>query len=171
MTKFYKSAHEDVFNAYKSYKSLLETVKEDLDKFAGIFDGKAVLSYDLHGHRFAGLNLNDFISRADRELWTKPVSHKGNISRPRASVKNKDIRKDLKDLKDKFNSNIPEVTKADLEPLLTSIGTDWGNLVFSGFGLHEKDGVIYVVTGAELNKSMVEILGSEYEESKINCNY
>lgn len=56
--------------------------------------------------------------------------------------------------------------KADLEPVLAAIGTDWGSLFFCSFALFRHDGAIYVSTSAKLAPCMVEILASEYNAAK-----
>lgn len=56
--------------------------------------------------------------------------------------------------------------KADLAPVLAAMGTDWGNLFFTGIAFFQHDGAIYVSTSAKLAPCMVEILASEYNAAK-----
>ena len=52
-------------------------------------------------------------------------------------------------------------------PFLQSLGTEWGELLFTGIGYFQGvDGYIYVETGATLAEHMVEILHSEYLAAK-----
>jgi hypothetical protein len=161
---FYKTTDPAVLAIRAAYEAKVMEVRDAGQEFANHFGGKMLARHDAQGYSFAGLCFQP--AKLD-PLWTKPDASYAGMQRPRSSLKggNKEQRTALTELSDDWKARLPTV-KADLAPVLTAIGTDWGNLFFCSFALFRHDGAIYVSTSAKLAPCMVEILASEYNAAK-----
>lgn len=161
---FYKSSDSALLAAWSAYEAELGTVRAAGREFATHFGGKLLMHSDFHGSSVAGLC---FVPPKDDPLWTKPDSQHAGEQRPRSSLRKgtKEQRQALAALLMEWSEHFPK-QKADLAPVLSAMGTDWGALFFCGIGFFKHDGVIYVCTSAKLAPCMVEILASEYNAAK-----
>lgn len=161
---FYKTSDPAVLAALAAYESDVDAVRAAGAEFAKHFGGKMVVTSGLHGCGVAGLRFNP--AKTD-PLWTKPDAQRANMQRPRATVKGatKEQKAALAELSADWQARFPK-EKADLEPVLAVVGTDWGNLFFCGFDMYQHDGHVYASTSAKLAPCMVEILASEYSAAK-----
>lgn len=163
---YYKSTTDAPAKAHAELFANREALFQSVKALEEQFDGKAVYGFDVFRIQFHGLALNNVETRDDSALWTKPDKSYGNTSRIRSSIRGKELSSQLRALKDKYSSLLPDVTRISLDELWSSIGTNAGDLFFAGIKWHELDGVIYVHTRAKLGEDMVEILASEYEQAK-----
>lgn len=163
-TAFYKSSDSALLAACSNYEAEAKTVADAGQAFAAHFGGKLLTRSDFHGRSVAGLR---FVPAKDDPLWTKPDGQAHGRQRPRASLRKstKEQRQVLGALQADWRVRFPR-EKADLAPVLTAMGTDWGNLFFTGIGFFVHDGTIYVSTSAKLAPCMQEILASEYNAAK-----
>lgn len=161
---FYKTTDPAVLGAWAAYEAEAIAVSAAGRAFAEHFGGKLLTRADSHGRSVAGLRFDPI---KDDPLWTKPDGQAHGRQHPRASLKKstKEQRQALADLQADWNARFPR-TKADLEPVLAAMGTDWGNLFFCGFSVFVCDSTIYAATSAKLAPCMVEILTSEYNAAK-----
>lgn len=162
---FYKTTDAGALAAWATYEAEAAVVSAAGKAFADHFGGKLLTRSDSHGRSVAGLT---FSPAKDDPLWTKPDAQARGRQQPRASLRKgtKEQRQALVDLQADWKARIPR-DKADLAPVLAAMGTDWGNLFFTGIQLFVHDGAIYVSTSAKLAPCMVEILASEYNAAKI----
>nr|WP_315249238.1 hypothetical protein [uncultured Duganella sp.] len=163
-TAFYKSGDSALLDAWSTYEAEVGAVRAAGKQFATHFGGKLLLRSDFHGSSVAGLR---FAPSKDDPLWTKPDAQHAGEQRPRSSLRKgtKEQRQALAALLTEWSDHFPK-QKADLAPMLSAMGTDWGALFFCGIGFFKHDGVIYVSTSAKLAPCMVEILASEYNAAK-----
>ncbi len=166
MPKFFKSNHADVYRAWESYQHQVDKMKDEHYAFADYFDAEPVFALSFMGHAFAGLVLNHAKTRADAEFWTKPEPSNGNISHLRSRVKGKESMSKLRDLKTKYAELEPKLSKVSLDELYASIGTNWGDFVFSGLNLFAVNGVVYIYTSVEPRKNVEEITESDFKAAK-----
>lgn len=164
MKKYYKSNNSVVPAAYAQLKADLADMKFQCDAFAEAFDAKANYSYGVNGHRLYGFALNNYDTREDIPLWTKPDSKRGNTSRIRASIKTTALKGPLKELKARYDSLKPGVTEVSYDPLFESMGISWGDVLISGIEHIPFNGVVYVCTKCNLSKNVIEITASEYKQ-------
>jgi hypothetical protein len=163
-TTFYKTNDAAALAAMAIYDEHVAEVRKAGAEFAAHYGGTLLARADLHGYSIAGLC---FHPEKNDPLWTKPDPKSAGMQRPRTSIKSatKEQRAELAELLAGWQARFP-IAKADLEPVLTAMGTDWGNLFFCGFAMFQHNGCIYVATGAKLAPVMQEILGSEYNAAK-----
>ena len=163
-TAFYKTSDPAVLATWAVYKAEAEKVEAAGTAFSEHFGGKLLTYSDVHGRRVAGLR---FVPVKADPLWTKPEAQAHGRQRPRSSLKKatKEQRQALAELQADYDARFPK-DSADLVPVLTAFGTDWGLIVLCGIGFFEHDGVIYVSTSAPLAPCMVEIVASEYSAAK-----
>ena len=161
---FYKTSDATVQAAIKTYGEQGAAVSAAGNEFACHFGGKLLTQANAHGRRVAGLC---FSPAKDDPLWTKPDAQRAGLQQPRASLRKstKEQRVALAELQADWKARFPTL-EADMAPVLTAMGTDWGNLFFCGFAMFEHDGHIYVSTSAPLAPCMVEIVASEYSAAK-----
>jgi hypothetical protein len=164
---FYKSSDSTLMTAWSTYEAGARAVAEAGKAFAAHFCGKLLTRSDYHGRSVAGLR---FVPAKDDPLWTKPDAQAHGRQQPRTSLRKstKDDRQALAALQADWKERFPR-HKADLAPVLAAMGTDWGNLFFTGISFFEHAGAIYVSTSAKLAPCMVEILASEYNAAKLEA--
>ncbi|WHM52765.1 hypothetical protein vBVpaS1601_72 [Vibrio phage vB_VpaS_1601] len=174
-TKYYKTNKPEILAQVQRINNERDALKEAADKVAEQFDAKAMTRTSMHGASFGGLVLNNYENvdlfkgrtspdREDKHLWTKP--DRNNISRPRSSITGKENKAALKELTERYNAAVASIPKVDFEPFFESLGTNWGNLAFSGLNWFEQDGFIYFVSSQDFSEVATEILGSEYETAE-----
>lgn len=163
-TAFYKTSDATVLAAMAGYNAQSAEVHKAGAEFAAHYGGTLLARSDLHGYSIAGLL---FEPRRDDPLWTKPDPQSAGMQRPRSTLKSatKEQRAALAELSAGWKVRFP-TAKADFEPVLTAMGTNWSNLFLCGFALFQHDGCIYVATSAKMALGMVEILSSEYATAK-----
>ena len=162
---FYKTSDPGVLAAMAAYEAEAKKVSTVGKVFADHFGGKLLTNSTSHGRSAAGIC---FHPAKDDPLWTKPDAQRANIQYPRASLRKstKGQRAALSELQAEWRARFP-TEKADLAPVLASMGTDWGGLLFGGFAMFQHDGgTVYVSTGVKLAPCMVEIVASEYIAAK-----
>lgn len=188
-TKYYKTSDEKVLSAIRKLNKEKDELIAKSNILAAKFNAKAMTSTSTTGARFAGIVLNNYHGfswgrgspiREDKILWTAPNSN--NISWPRSSLTKKhfepwvrgmddveksdyirDKRAQLKDLQSEYNSLSAGINSIRFDDFFESIGTDWGNMMFSGIKWLELDGIVYLATSQDLANVADEILGSEFE--------
>lgn len=161
---FYKTSDADVLAAMADYNLTCAAVGKVGAEFAAHYGGMLLARRDLHGYSVAGLLFNP---AKDDPLWTKPDPQFAGMQRPRSTLKGatKEQRAALAELSAGWKVRFPKA-KADFEPVLTAMGTDWGNLFFCGFDMFQHGGCLYVATSAKLAPCMQEILSSEHSAAK-----
>jgi hypothetical protein len=161
---FYKTSDPAVLAAMAAYEREVGSVFAAGKEFSAHYGGKLLTRADLHGRSVAGLC---FEPAKDDPLWTKPDAQQAGMQRPRTSLKGatKEQRAALAELAAGWRVRFPSA-KADLEPVLATMGTDWGSLFFTNFAMFQHEGAVYASTGAKLAPCMVEILSSEYAAAK-----
>lgn len=165
MKKYYKATGEAV-NAWNKYQQQAEALKQRFSEFAKHFDAKPVFDKGVESMRFYGLKLNEYETRGDADLWTKPNKNNGFTSNLRSRITGKENAARLKALKDKYRKLWPDEACVSLEPLYKSIGCDWGTFLFSGLQLFACDDAVYLATSLNLTVGVEEITGSEYQTAK-----
>lgn len=191
MKKYYKTNCEKVLSAISQMNQEKDNLVKKIDKIASHFNARAMTSTSTTGVRFGGLVLNNYQGysweknqpiREDKILWTSPNSN--NISWPRKSLTKshfKDLirnmsdeeagelmkkkRSELKVLQDEYNEMTKGIDSISFDRFFESIGTDWGNLMFSGLNWFEFGGFVYLASGMDLSSNAIEILGSEFESA------
>ncbi|ENM5750401.1 hypothetical protein V4V53_002148 [Vibrio mimicus] len=165
---YYKSTSNEPVNALASYRQQKESYARLFDPLTSHFNAKAIFTYSNHGVSFYSIAFNDYESLEDKDLWTKPDLKSAYACRVRSSVNGKENAKRLKALKEKYNSLIPKDAESpSLHPFYDSIGTNWGELVFSGMKWFEHDGAVYIATSLKLTKNVIEITGSEFSTAEL----
>lgn len=157
--KFYKS--ESAVIAWDYYYESLNAMKKECDAFALVFGGNgALISFTITGHSFYGIDFKGCVPE-NSELWTKPRKQNEFTAHPRSSVKGKDLKLALKELNDKYKALRPNVTTLRFDPIYEALGTNWGDVMFSGMQWFKQGDFIYFSTGT--SSSAEEIMGSEFE--------
>jgi len=165
---FYKSSNDIVPTAWNEYKKDADIFLKKYKQFAANFDAKPLIGFSVTGHRFHGIILDNYEDREDKALWTLPRKNTRMVSKVRSSIKDKSLKEELSNLKEKYKNLKPAQFEVSTDELLTSMGTDWGNLVFIGISWQMVNNILYVETSIKLNENMQEILGSEYREAIAN---
>lgn len=161
---FYKTTDGAALAAWLSYEVEAAKVAAAGKAFAAHFGGQLLTRSDSHGRSIAGLR---FSPAKDDPLWTKPDQQASGRQNPRGSLRKgtKEQRQALVELQADWKARFPS-EKADLEPVLAAMGTDWGNLFFCGIQFFVHNNAIYVSTSAKLAPCMVEIMASEFGAAK-----
>ena len=166
---YFKNTNPEALAAWEAQEQGKAKLKEDSDKFAAGFDGKAVLSSSADSHSFYGVKLNNYHARPDSILWTAPDRSSG-VSRPRSSLKKRpewtkeqlvEFKQQLEQLEHRYKAALWP-SRIYREPFWNAIGTSWCELVFSGISVFEHGGALFIETGLKL-EGCTEILGSEYD--------
>lgn len=162
---YYKTNDTAVMAVWRGINTTHKALAEQASKFAEAHGASgSIRQSGLTDIRFGGLV---FDPKKDSKLWTKPY-RESRMQRPRQSVSglSADEKVEHKELLTLWSVGVPKLT-VDLRPLYEAMGTDWGQLLFSGIGYFEgADGYLYVQTGGLLSPCMVEILGSEFDAAK-----
>ncbi len=164
---YFKTNHPEVIAAFNENSQRRKALADRADQFAIEFGGEAIfLKSGGVDTWFGGLK---FAPPKPSDLWRKPDAH--GCQHPRTSLAKgtKEERKQLKELNDLYTArtnhfNLNERVSRD--DFLKSIGTHWGQVMFSGMSYFLHDGFIYVDTTAKLNDKVTEILGSEFNAAE-----
>jgi hypothetical protein len=162
---FYKTNDSAVMGAVNAYFAKIEEIRAAGKAFADHFGGNLLVKHNIHGFEIGGLYFNPPIKP---RLWTAPDRSAMGRQRPRASIvrPTPEEKAALKALSEDWDKRFPK-EKANLEPVLTAIGTDWGALMFGGgYAMHLHADYMYVTASVKLADCMVEILASEYQAAK-----
>lgn len=193
--KYYKTDNPEVLSAYEQMQTDSKKLSEDSQAFAVQFNAKNMMSTQMTGRRFGGLVLNDYHAdifnesapvREDKHLWTSPNNNQ--ISRPRSSLdvkkfktellskgvtdqdvvktKVKEAKAELETLQEEYRKGVSKLEDVSFDPFFETLGTNWGNLMFSGLKWFKHDGFMYFETGENFGDRMTEILGSEFETAE-----
>lgn len=166
MKKFYKSNHADVYAAWTDYRNKTNTLKAEFTEFANNFDAKPVFSYSVNGHKFANLMLNNYGTRPDGSLWTRPKPALGNTSHIKARVQGKESMAELRQLKAKFKELKPACSEVSLDELYQTLGISWSDVVFTGIEWFAFDGDVYISTSLSITQNVDEITAHEFSIAK-----
>lgn len=169
IVRYYRADAPAVREAWTTYQAECAAVVDEAKIFASRFRGAApVFASGLHGRRFHGLA---FDPPMPTDIWTLPDRKEGNVQRPRAKIADKAARADPErieahnDAVALFAINKP-TKKADIDRIFAALGTDWGNMLFGGYAIVERDGSLFVRTLAQLGALCIEITGGEFEAAK-----
>lgn len=168
--KYYKTNNANILLTHDEFNTKCTELRKQAIEWATLFNAEPVYQNTAEHLLLYGIRLNNFDSRNDTQYWTNP-SPDSKCSRPRTRLKlNHQLFKDeLAELTTKYFNMRPKIDKISREDFLKSMGTSWGNLLFSGFAYFPLNGCIYIATGANLT-NCTEILGSEYELAKNKRN-
>lgn len=158
---FYKSNHPEVIAACDLVHAEKMALYAAANALAAEVGGKAVYSVSITGDTFYGIA---FERPADTMIWMVP-ERKSRAQRPRKKPKagaTAEQRAAHQALVATWKAKVPTQT-AGGDAMFEAIGTEWGQLMFTGISYGVRDGWLYVSTKAKLNDRMTEILGSEYE--------
>lgn len=171
--RYYRIDYPDALAAWDAYEKACAAIQADFQAFADKYaNAKPVFASSVHGLRFHGLRFTPALSSP---LWTIAVEREGYIQRPRGALPKsfkgdrKTANAELNQLRHDWKANMPESDRdkgASLDRFWSAIGTDWGNLLFTGIERLRYEGAIYICTGAKLDPRAVEITGGEYLKAK-----
>lgn len=168
-TRYFKIENESALAAWDAEQKEKNALYESTKPLADRFGGKPLFSTTHDSYGFAGLRF--FGEPENPELWTKPQSQNGNTQRPRTSLRKatKEQRQQLAKLQKEWDALYPKNNRVDRDPLYKSIGTHWGQLVFSGLTIFRRGDCIYAATSAALEvDGLSEITGSEFDQAMNN---
>lgn len=166
---YFKNTNPEALAAWEAQEQGKAKLRDESDRFAAEFDGKAILSSSANSHSFCGVKLNNYHARPDNILWTSPDRSSG-VSRPRSSLKKRpewtkeqfvEFKLQLEQLEQRYRA-AQWPARIDREPFWNAIGTSWGELLFAGISAFEHGGALFINTGLKL-EGCSEILGSEYD--------
>lgn len=156
--RYYRFSQPAVLATAKSYIDDCGLLNEQISVLVKEFGGRSIVANNVHGRRFAGLV---FSPAKDAALWTKPDRQCMGTQRPRSKVPAAQ-RDALAELTERWTALQPTIHPS-LDALLTACGTDWGNLLFGGFGYKLTDHAVCIATSLDLSASGEEITGGDYE--------
>lgn len=161
--KYYRTSSPEVLTAYKEMIVAAKNMRAELEKSCSAFNAEPVIMQSVDSYKFIGMRLKNYSTRRDAHLWTKPDLKAGFSSRPRSRVTG--YSKEIKDLKLKFVDSTKSIKSVSKEQFYKSIGTNWGDILFCGLEVTEREGALFLKTAAEL-QNCIEITGTEYLASK-----
>lgn len=162
MSAYYKTNHPDVMAAVAIVREQQEALRDAGKAFADKFGGKPFHLRSSSGTYFGGLI---FSPKRDITLWTVPDKHGAQSPRAKPRPNATEAQKaEHKTLLANWKAMFPK-GRISPDPIYAAIGTSWGETLFGGIGYAERDGWLYVDTGAKLNDRMTEILGSEFAKA------
>jgi hypothetical protein len=162
---YFKYSNAEAIAALAKLHSEEKQMCKEGDKFAALFNAKAVYSNDINSSRFHGVRFEDGFY-VNPELWTKPTSFKGFACRPKSRAP-KGMVEEYKDLNEIWKANFPKA-KVNCDEFYKAIGFDWGMLLFCGISYFPFNDAVYVSTTAKPKEGFgaVEIVGSEFDKAK-----
>jgi hypothetical protein len=158
---FYKTNDPEVVAAYQALENAAEALKQQAKAFGERFGGEGLIYFSASGHRFAGVR---FALQQPLDIWT--AWDKDGMQRPRSKPKagtSQERRDALKTLHAEWDANAP-TERVSMDPFFQSVGTNWGDVMFSGASWFRCGEEIYFNTRLKLTAQ--EILGSEFEAAK-----
>lgn len=163
---YYRANTPTTQAAWKSYSEQCDAIVAASQAFAALFPGaKPVYSGGASGRSFYGLSFDPVMPL---DIWTKPTEKEGRTQSPRARLASKGVSDrtermaELRRVQELYKDHRPK-GRADLDPVLESLGTDWGILLLYGYRLIERDGTLYIATALTLGSPCEEITGSEFD--------
>lgn len=164
--RYYKAvAGSEPATSFKILDQLSKEMSMVNQSFAQLFDGVAVYATSADSRRFAGIRLKDYESRADKHLWTKPTKQNGYVSSVRSKPLSQAHKAEHEALQQRYLKNKPELSQVSFDMLYKDLGTNWGELLFTGISFFSHNDDLYISTKASL-KNCTEILGSEYSAAE-----
>lgn len=166
---YFKNTNLAALAAWEAQEQGKAKLRDESDRFAAEFDGKAIFSSSAVSHFFCGVKLNNYHARPDNILWTSPDRRSG-VSSPRSSLKKRpewtkeqfvEFKQQLEQLQQRYKA-AQWPASIDREPFWNAIGTSWCDLVFAGISWFEHGGALFIKTELKL-VGCSEIQGSEYE--------
>lgn len=158
---YYKTNDPAVLAAYQSVQAQTAVLRQQAKAFGERFGGEGLVSFSASGHRFAGVR---FLHQQPLDVWT--AWDKNGMQRPRRKAKAgipQDRRDALKALNEDWEANAP-TEQVSMDPFFQSVGTDWGNVMWSGASWFQRGEWMYFKTSIKL--AAEEILGSEFEAAE-----
>lgn len=160
--RYYKTNAPAVLRAVEQLRCESKALQEAGSEFAAHWGGTALFLNSHADNRFGGVK---FSPPRMEKAWTKPDRDSG-IQRPRAKLSGAGLsaedRDDFARIHEAWNAGFPKL-RADKQPLLAALGTDWGSAMICGIGYFEGcDGFFYVQTSAHLAAFLEEITGGAY---------
>ena len=174
---YYKFQTEAALAAWDHVEAQTAELQKVGQAFAELFGGKAVFQYTVTSRWFTGIQFSTQAKGHNPALWTAPTKQNGYSSVPLKNFprgkrwESDEQRNDAKlqhaELLTKWNDNYPAL-RVNKEPLLSSIGFDWGMLFLTGILYFRLADVIYAETSAKPDATAegIEILGSEFSDAK-----
>lgn len=162
---YYKTNDASALEAVDAYNKEANSIRAEGLKLAEYFGGKLLVNNSVYGFRVAGLQFDPPKSTV---LWTVPDwQTSAGKQRPRKTIAKAtpELKAELKQIQEKYNELFPK-READFNIVLSALGTDWGELLFSGLSYFLHDGYIYFGCSVKVADHMQEILASEYEAAK-----
>ncbi|MDR6642798.1 hypothetical protein J2X57_002010 [Luteibacter sp. 1214] len=163
---YYRASTPATQAAWKTYSEQCDAIVAASRAFAALFPGaKAVYSGGTSGRSFFGLSFDPLMPF---DIWTKPMRNEGRTQSPRARLVAKGVSDrtermaELRRIQEIYKANRP-TARASLDPVLESLGTDWGILLLYGYRLIESNGALYIATALTLGAPCEEITGSEFD--------
>lgn len=164
---FFKTNAPEAVQAMTDFFAKKSALHAAADAFAAEFDAKAVVTMDINRVSYAGFIFNN-PGHVNTGVWTKPLPGHHRISNLRTKPTKKEFQAEWVEASEKlktlFDKHFPDGARISKDEIYKSLGTDWGNVAFTGLACFLHDGYVYVNTGlSKLNAE--EILGSEYEQA------
>ncbi|MFH7767505.1 hypothetical protein [Acinetobacter sp. BSP-28] len=164
---FFKTNNPDVLTAWDEYATNRTNLRENADAFAEAFNADAVILSGGSDIYFGGIVFRNN-TEINRDIWCKP-DRQFKTSSLRVRALKKELQEEWKAERAKWDElhamHFPNGTRVKKYGIYKSLGFDWGNLFFNGFGAFKHNDTIYIDTSIII-KNAVEILGSEYAEAK-----
>lgn len=161
---FFKTNDPVVLEAIKQYIDDVTQLHEQCNSFGAMFSADKTIMHSTYACRwFGGLV---FIPSKDSKFWTKP-DRKDRTQRPRNKVSGmtEEEKESHAKLLEQWQSYYPK-KRPSKDDFYKTIGTDWGHVLFSGFGFFVHKDSVYIETSLTLGPNVTEILGSEYKAAK-----
>lgn len=165
MSKYLKTSSPTVISAYREMMASAIAMREEARKLCSQFDATPVIGQCVSRYTFHGMRLNNYDSREDKHLWTKPDHNMGFVSRPKSRLTGfAPALKELRGRIEKAQGDMPSAVSKD--DLYEALGTNWGTLLLYG-GIAAFDGGdhIYICSPIDLD-DCEEITASEYEATE-----
>jgi hypothetical protein len=164
---YYRADTPAVREAWEQMQKARDAVHAEGDAFAALFEGATAMYTDgSSGLRFHGLT---FDPPMPADIWTKPTAKDGYVQQPRAkgvfrggNRANADRAAELRRVHVLYADHRPRAS-AKVDQVFRELGTDWGTMWICGYAVDERNGVVFVATGATLGHPCVEITASQYE--------
>lgn len=163
--KYYKTNNPLVLAAFKQLKDDREILIAKGKAFAEKFGGDSIMVRSSHEFRvFDGLRFNP--EKTD-QFWTKPNKQINYAQKPRScgSTAVRAGKTELAKLIKEWYDNYPQ-DKVSIDPLYEALGTNWGEVMFSGLGWIDGGDYFFVSTHLSLSENLQEITVTEYRAAE-----
>ncbi|HEY0200777.1 MAG TPA: hypothetical protein VGC24_03695 [Burkholderiaceae bacterium] len=162
---YYKTNDPATVAAFEADNLARQSIRDAAVAFGQRFGGQG---WAVEGFFYASFGGVVFTPPKPTDIWTVATEKGHWFQRPRGVAKKGttlERREELKQLRAEWERQLPK-GRCTNEALCTALGTNWGELIFTGIAMFIWQGAIYVETTAKLTPHMVEILGSEYVLAK-----